>query len=203
MSARCCSTRRGRVFVARRADLPNAEGAPGGWQLPQGGIDAGEDPAAAVLRELAEEIGTDRAEIIGEHPDWLTYDLPDDAAGRGAARALPRPAAALVRAALPRRATPTSGWTPTRIPSSTPGAGRSWPSCRRWRWTSSGRSTRSLRRRSPASRGLRSEARRQQRECHDAPVCCRRVAAALIAAGPARRSPARRRASARWTPPSG
>ena len=71
----------GQVFVARRADLPNAEGAPGGWQLPQGGIDAAEDPAAAVLRELAEEIGTDRAAIIGEHPDWLTYDLPDELLG--------------------------------------------------------------------------------------------------------------------------
>lgn len=66
----------GLVFVARRADLPNAEGPAGGWQLPQGGIDEGEDPRGAVLRELAEEIGTDRAEIIGEHPDWLTYDLP-------------------------------------------------------------------------------------------------------------------------------
>ena len=73
--------RAGLVFVARRADLPNAEGAPGGWQLPQGGIDAGEDPAGAVLRELAEEIGTDRAEIIGEHADWLTYELPDDLLG--------------------------------------------------------------------------------------------------------------------------
>ncbi len=68
--------RRGRLFVARRADLPNAEGAAGGWQLPQGGIDAAEDPRAAVLRELAEEIGTADAEIIGEHPAWLTYDLP-------------------------------------------------------------------------------------------------------------------------------
>ncbi len=66
----------GRVLVARRADMPNAEGPAGGWQLPQGGIDAGEDPRGAVLRELAEEIGTDKAEIIGEHPDWLTYDLP-------------------------------------------------------------------------------------------------------------------------------
>ena len=66
----------GRIFVARRADLPNAEGAAGGWQLPQGGIDADEDPRTAVLRELAEEIGTDKAEIIGEHPEWLTYDLP-------------------------------------------------------------------------------------------------------------------------------
>jgi putative (di)nucleoside polyphosphate hydrolase len=66
----------GRVLVCRRADLPNAEGAPGGWQLPQGGMDEGEDPRVAVLRELAEEIGTDRAEIIAEHSDWLTYDLP-------------------------------------------------------------------------------------------------------------------------------
>jgi putative (di)nucleoside polyphosphate hydrolase len=74
--------RSGRVFVARRADLPNAEGIAGGWQLPQGGIDAGEDPVGAVLRELAEEIGTARAEIIGEHPDWLTYELPDALLGR-------------------------------------------------------------------------------------------------------------------------
>jgi len=66
----------GLVLVCRRADLPNAEGAPGGWQLPQGGIDESEDPAAAVLRELAEEIGTDRAEVIAEHPEWLSYDLP-------------------------------------------------------------------------------------------------------------------------------
>lgn len=68
--------RAGLVFVARRADLPNAEGPAGGWQLPQGGIDPHEEPRTAVLRELAEEIGTDRATIIGEHADWLTYDLP-------------------------------------------------------------------------------------------------------------------------------
>jgi len=73
--------RRGKIFVARRADFPNAEGAPGGWQLPQGGIDADEDPATAVLRELEEEIGTASATIIGEHPDWLTYDLPPELLG--------------------------------------------------------------------------------------------------------------------------
>ena len=72
----------GRIFVARRADLPNAEGVPGGWQLPQGGIDPDEDPRGAVLRELEEEIGTARATIIGEHPDWLTYDLPPELIGR-------------------------------------------------------------------------------------------------------------------------
>jgi putative (di)nucleoside polyphosphate hydrolase len=74
--------RRGLIFVARRADLPNAEGAPGGWQLPQGGIDADEDPRVAVLRELEEEIGTARATIIGEHPEWLSYDLPPELLGR-------------------------------------------------------------------------------------------------------------------------
>ncbi len=72
----------GQIFVARRADLPNAEGTAGGWQLPQGGIDRDEDPRAAVLRELQEEIGTGDATIIGEHPDWLTYDLPPELLGK-------------------------------------------------------------------------------------------------------------------------
>jgi putative (di)nucleoside polyphosphate hydrolase len=71
----------GLVFVARRADMPNAEGPAGGWQLPQGGIDEGEDPRTAVLRELEEEIGTRKAEVIGEHPEWVTYELPPDLLG--------------------------------------------------------------------------------------------------------------------------
>jgi putative (di)nucleoside polyphosphate hydrolase len=71
----------GLVLVARRANFPNAEGAPGGWQLPQGGIDEHENPRTAILRELAEEIGTANAEIIGEHPDWHSYELPDDLIG--------------------------------------------------------------------------------------------------------------------------
>ena len=73
----------GLVLVARRADMPNAEGAAGGWQLPQGGVDDGEDLRTAVLRELAEEIGTDKAEIIAEHPGWLTYEFPPDLAASG------------------------------------------------------------------------------------------------------------------------
>jgi putative (di)nucleoside polyphosphate hydrolase len=73
--------RTGLVFVARRANMPNAEGPAGGWQLPQGGIDEGEDPGTALLRELEEEIGTAKAEVIGEHPDWLTYDLPPNLLG--------------------------------------------------------------------------------------------------------------------------
>ena len=73
--------RDGRVFVARRADLPNAEGAGRRLATAAGWHRSGRGPASAVLRELAEEIGTDRAEIIGEHPEWLTYDLPPDLVG--------------------------------------------------------------------------------------------------------------------------
>jgi len=62
---------KGLVFVAKRIDTV-AEA----WQMPQGGIDAGESPREAALRELKEEIGTDKAEIIAESRDWLTYDLP-------------------------------------------------------------------------------------------------------------------------------
>ncbi|WP_160122766.1 RNA pyrophosphohydrolase [Rhodovarius lipocyclicus] len=72
----------GLVLVARRADLPNAEGAAGGWQLPQGGMDEGEDPKVAVFREMKEEIGTDNAEILAEHPEWLHYDLPAQLIGK-------------------------------------------------------------------------------------------------------------------------
>jgi len=68
----------GLVLIGRRAGLPL--GAPESWQMPQGGIDPGEDPAVAVLRELREEIGTDAAAIIGEYPGWLTYDIPAEAA---------------------------------------------------------------------------------------------------------------------------
>jgi putative (di)nucleoside polyphosphate hydrolase len=67
--------RAGRVFVARRIDTPGDA-----WQMPQGGIDAGETPAEAALRELAEETGTAKAEIIAESGNWLTYDLPEDLA---------------------------------------------------------------------------------------------------------------------------
>lgn len=63
--------KRGRVLVARRIDTPGEA-----WQLPQGGLDAGENPRRAILRELAEEIGTARARIVGEIPGWLAYDLP-------------------------------------------------------------------------------------------------------------------------------
>lgn len=74
----------GRIFIARRTDMPGAGGplSEGSWQCPQGGIDAGEDPKKAVLREVAEEIGTDKVRILAEHPEWITYDLPQHLIGR-------------------------------------------------------------------------------------------------------------------------
>jgi putative (di)nucleoside polyphosphate hydrolase len=68
--------RRGQVWVGQRLDQSVEN-----WQMPQGGIDDGETPEQAALRELAEEIGTDRAEIIATSRDWLTYDLPPDLIG--------------------------------------------------------------------------------------------------------------------------
>jgi len=63
--------RRGEVLVARRLDVPGEA-----WQMPQGGIDDGEEPREAALRELKEEIGTDQAVIVAESKGWLRYDLP-------------------------------------------------------------------------------------------------------------------------------
>ncbi len=62
----------GKVFVGERIDTPGA------WQMPQGGVDDGETPQQTALRELAEEIGTNKADIIQTASRKLQYDLPDD-----------------------------------------------------------------------------------------------------------------------------
>lgn len=66
----------GLAFVGRRFSPSDA------WQMPQGGIDAGESPEEAVRRELREETGVTRAEIIAETPGWLNYRLPDEVAAK-------------------------------------------------------------------------------------------------------------------------
>lgn len=61
-----------KVFVGERIDTPGA------WQMPQGGVDDGETPEQTAMRELAEEIGTNKAEIVKTAPNKLRYDLPDE-----------------------------------------------------------------------------------------------------------------------------
>jgi putative (di)nucleoside polyphosphate hydrolase len=59
------------VFVAQRIDSPEPA-----WQMPQGGIDRGEEPLAAAWRELYEETGVKSAVLLEETANWLRYDLP-------------------------------------------------------------------------------------------------------------------------------
>ena len=61
-----------KILVGERADKP------GVWQMPQGGVDAGETDEQALFRELAEEIGTSEAEVIKKLDDRISYDFPKD-----------------------------------------------------------------------------------------------------------------------------
>jgi len=67
----------GLVLIAQRIDQ-RAEA----WQMPQGGVEDDETPSQAAMRELEEEIGTNRAEIIAESEAWIPYDLPRDLADK-------------------------------------------------------------------------------------------------------------------------
>lgn len=67
----------GLAFVGHRIRMP---GGLAKWQMPQGGIDIGETPRQAALRELREEVGTDRAEILAESRGWLRHEVPDEIA---------------------------------------------------------------------------------------------------------------------------
>ncbi|MDP5308554.1 RNA pyrophosphohydrolase [Paracoccus spongiarum] len=68
----------GLVFAGQRIDMPGA------WQMPQGGIDAGEAPREAALRELVEEtgVGAEKVEVLAETPGWIRYDLPPELLGK-------------------------------------------------------------------------------------------------------------------------
>jgi putative (di)nucleoside polyphosphate hydrolase len=64
---------RGDYLVFERSDVPGA------WQLPQGGIDVGEEPRQTAWRELREETGLDERDVdlIAEYPEWVAYELPE------------------------------------------------------------------------------------------------------------------------------
>lgn len=70
---------RGEIFAGQRLDSSAAA-----WQMPQGGIDEGEKPRAAALRELQEETGVtaDLVEFVAKTADWVTYDLPPELLGK-------------------------------------------------------------------------------------------------------------------------
>ena len=73
----CLVNHEGLIFAGKRIDN-RAEA----WQMPQGGIDEGETATVACFREMKEEIGTDKADIITEYPQWLNYDIPKPLADR-------------------------------------------------------------------------------------------------------------------------
>ena len=72
----------GLVFIGRRASGPEHIDATHVWQMPQGGIDPGEDTWVAARRELMEETNVSSADKLAEMPEWLTYDIPRSIAGR-------------------------------------------------------------------------------------------------------------------------
>jgi putative (di)nucleoside polyphosphate hydrolase len=72
----------GRVFIGRRSSGPEHIDETHVWQMPQGGIDRGEDPWPAALRELYEETSIRSIEKLGEIEDWLAYDIPRDIVGQ-------------------------------------------------------------------------------------------------------------------------
>ena len=66
-----------KVFVGKRKDTDG-----NAWQFPQGGIDKDEDPLEAAWREMSEEIGTNKAQLLTQSSSWLQYDLPPDLADK-------------------------------------------------------------------------------------------------------------------------
>ncbi len=73
---------RGRAFIGRRVGGPEHVDLTHAWQMPQGGIDPGEEPWPAALRELREETNIRSVERLGEIADWLTYDIPREIVGQ-------------------------------------------------------------------------------------------------------------------------
>ncbi len=74
--------RTGLAFIGRRVNGPEHVDNTHVWQMPQGGIDRGEDPWPAALRELREETNISSVQRLGEVAEWLTYDIPRELVGQ-------------------------------------------------------------------------------------------------------------------------
>lgn len=74
--------RNGLVFIGRRIDGPEHVDATHAWQMPQGGVDEGEDLWPAAVRELYEETNIRSVEMLGEIAEWLAYDFPREIIGQ-------------------------------------------------------------------------------------------------------------------------
>ena len=118
--------REGLVFLGRRRVGAEASNSHQAWQMPQGGIDPGETPLQAALRELYEETNIRSVSLLGEAEDWFCYDLPVPLAGQ---------------AWKGRYRGQTQKWFAFRfeggeseIDVSKPGGGRHKPEFSGWRW---------------------------------------------------------------------
>ncbi|HWT31954.1 MAG TPA: RNA pyrophosphohydrolase [Propylenella sp.] len=118
--------REGLVFLGRRRVGAEASNSHQAWQMPQGGIDPGETPLQAALRELYEETNIRSVSLLGEAEDWFCYDLPPPLAGQ---------------AWKGRYRGQTQRWFAFRfegeeseIDVSKPGGGRHKPEFSGWRW---------------------------------------------------------------------
>jgi putative (di)nucleoside polyphosphate hydrolase len=116
----------GLVFVGRRRSGAEHADRSFEWQMPQGGIDAGEDPFEAAVREVYEETNIRSVTLLAEAPEWLSYDIPDAAAGKGWTKSY----RGQTQKWFAFRFTGEDG----EIDIETPGGGRHKPEFEAWRW---------------------------------------------------------------------